>query len=454
VTTTKKDGYRTPMGHEGDFYPELRVRNVSVRLDRVLLRDGNMNVDLALMPGQLSGGNGVMLLSGEQEVAGPGDFGKRGRFDTQVNDPRCNLGRDQWTVQTVSGDNWYGNIGYRNDVLNYNANEPETFDPGEDPVNNRLSTAYIPHKPMESLWELGAIHRGLPWQTINLKCADDKNSSSMNDYKYGDGHLLDQVSLVETNERNKTVVGMINLNCVAGFDGGGSPFVFKSLFTDFPIYETYRNMRDNSGASGAQRTLTGDAVNSSNSGSNSADAYAQDLADSVTYAIHSQWQPRRTAIFPNSNNGSRTHMLIPITGTDAEREEVICRIINILKWSRQQTRKATVLALAQTIQDVGGATLERYFSEKTTDNEAIMMDSGFKPYDGNGQSTRWIQPPLLNSASKIRNAYKSRPVGYRKYDNFYDRITGEAKVLVRLEWDDSAYDGKGAWKVTRKEYAE
>ena len=28
------------------------------------------------------------------------------------------------------------------------------------------------------------------------------------------------------------------------------------------------------------------------------------------------------------------------------------------------------------------------------------------------------------------------------------------KIIVRLEWDESANDNKGAWKVTRKEYAE
>ena len=267
----------------------------------------------------------------------------------------------------------------------------------------------------------------------------------MEGYQNGDGHLLDQIALVPLGDEQKTVLGMINLNCVADLGGGGSPFVFKSLFTNFPIYGSYAEMIN--GPTPTTRWIEGDAVNSTNS---DADRYAQDLADSVTYAVANGNQPRRTAIFPVSGGtGSRTGRLIPASGNDAQREEVICRIINILKWSRQKTRRATVLVLAQTIQDVGGANLERYLPN----DDSVLMDSGFKPYDAYGKS-KWIEPALFKNVASIRSAYQNRTVAYKQYDNFYDRITGEAKVIVRLEWDDSAYGGKGAWKVTRKEYAE
>ena len=58
------------------------------------------------------------------------------------------------------------------------------------------------------------------------------------------------------------------------------------------------------------------------------------------------------------------------------------------------------------------------------------------------------------TATTIRSTYEKRSVDFKQYDNFYDQITGEAKIVVRLEWDASANDNKGAWKVTRKEYAE
>ena len=58
------------------------------------------------------------------------------------------------------------------------------------------------------------------------------------------------------------------------------------------------------------------------------------------------------------------------------------------------------------------------------------------------------------TAGNIRSRLKKRTVQYKTYDNFYDEITGEAKIIVRLEWDESANDNNGAWKITRKEYAE
>lgn len=447
VATPERGPYSRPRGHEDDFYGYLKVRNVRVKLDRVLLRDNSgQNADLSLMNTQLSGGNGLTVINGEQVVAGSGDFSKRGYFDSQVNDPRCNLGRGEWTAPQ-SNEFWADNFGMCNSAVSYNSNDVTKCDPGEpgDPAGG-FSTAYIAHAPMDSLWELGVIHRGRPWQTINLKCANEKknSASTMADYSAGDGHLLDQVSLVRQEDERATVLGMINLNCVADLGSGGSPFVFKSLFTNFPIYGSIENMRNGTSTG----ILTGKAVNSTDS---DADRFAQDLVDSVTYAVQNGNQPRRTAIFPNSaSSGSRTGRLIPTSGTDAQREEVICRVINLLKWGRQQTRRATVLALAQTIQDVGGVTLERNLAN----DDSVLMDSGFKPYDAYGNSSKWMQSTLYTNARSIYDAYKSRSVGYKKYDNFYDRITGEAKVVVRLEWDDSANDNQGAWKVTRKEYAE
>ena len=91
--------------------------------------------------------------------------------------------------------------------------------------------------------------------------------------------------------------------------------------------------------------------------------------------------------------------------------------------------------------------LERVLSDKDVD---VWRDSGFQAYDNSNKKTGTSS----TSAASIRSAYEKRTVELNKYDNFYDQITGEAKVIVRLEWDASANDNKGAWKVTRKEYAE
>ena len=82
---------------------------------------------------------------------------------------------------------------------------------GQD--NPRLSTAFIRNAPMQSLWELGVIHRASAWKTINIKGATVTEGSSVRrmelsdikekysldaagiDYIDGDGMLLDQVKL-------------------------------------------------------------------------------------------------------------------------------------------------------------------------------------------------------------------------------------------------------------------
>ncbi len=78
-----------------------------------------------------------------------------------------------------------------------------------------LSTAFIRNAPMQSLWELGVIHRAAAWQTINLKRAVVSNggtprrinltdfkdktdgASTTTAYVDGDAVLLDQVKLTE-----------------------------------------------------------------------------------------------------------------------------------------------------------------------------------------------------------------------------------------------------------------
>ena len=445
MTTPKRERdlggslYDRPMGHDVDFYQYIRIRNVKLSLDRVILQDTYGNADLALMPTTLQTGR---TFTEESEVAGAGDFSKRFYFDTQVNDPRFNLARDQWSAPTFTGSDNVAELGNHNSAVKYNKNDANNYDPGEDPGSNKISTAYIPHKPMQSLWELGAIHRGAPWQTINLKCAS-KNGTGMGAYQDGDGHLLDQVALTTQDRVRDPVLGLINLNCVASFGGSSAPFAFKSLFTNFPIYKTYAAMYSGS----ADGTIKGDSVDSDKTGDMDADAYAKDLSEAVTYAIKQGHLPRRTAVFPEKYGDSQMDKIVKRNVPDAEAEEVFCRVVNLLKWNRQPLKRATVLVLAQTIKDIGGAPLERVLPEKTLD---LMRDSGFVPYKSGNTTSKLADV----DESWLRSNYKSRPVALKNYDNFYDEITGETKIIVRLEWDESANDNKGAWKVTRKEYAE
>lgn len=447
LTTPEKGPYDRPMGHDADFYEFLKVRNVKVSLDRVILHDTTgRNADLALMPDQIR--NSQPLITGGEIVAGPGDFSRHVYFDAQVNDPRFNLARNQWGNQAVTTDvsTISETIGSRNSSISLGSYHD--YEEQDDPVYNgskSISTAYIRHGQMQSLWELGAIHRGAPWQTINLKCAAAKGTG-MDTYQAGDGHLLDQVALASSTDRaTDAVFGLINLNCVASF--GNAPFVFKSLFTNFPVYKSYANMNAFSAEGGF---IQGDAVDSEKSGNMDADTYAEELSNGVSFAVKNGYFPRRTAVFPTSYPapaGNPMEHIIPKNVPDAQSEEIFARVVNLLKWNRQQTKRATILVLAQTIKDTGGVSLEKSLPKNDTD---LMRDAGFQAFDNTNKKTTTLMP------SGIRSTYgdKSRAVKYKTYDNFLDQITGEAKLIVRLEWDESANNNKGAWKITRKEYAE
>ena len=135
---------------------------------------------------------------------------------------------------------------------------------------------------------------------------------------------------------------------------------------------------------------------------------------------------------------------------DAEAEEIFCRVVNLLKWNKQPLKRATILVLAQTIKDIGGVSLERTMPDRDLE---LMRDAGFLSYKSENTSTYKTAPSSV-TASTIRSSFEKRNVALKQYDNFYDQITGEAKIIVRLEWDASVNDNKGAWKITRKEYAE
>lgn len=455
--TTPEELCERPTGNEGRFYKYIKVKDVRLSLDRVVLQDGSgRNADLSLMPSQLQTGR---TFPDEAVVASAGDSSRRFFFGTQANDPRQNLNAsrnatNEWSnpafSETEAGVN--ATIGSFNNTVNYNKNDTSNFDPGEDPGNNAISTAYIRHEQMQSLWELGAVHRGAPWQTINLKCAP-ANGNGMDTYQKGDGHLLDQIALTTQDRIQEPVLGLINLNCVASFGGSSAPFAFKALFTKFPLYQTFENM-NKSGSSGKTGTIGDDSKLSIDSDSTDADDCAKDLSEAVTYALKQGYLPRRTAVFPTQYpaSGSQMEHIIKKNVNDAEAEEIFCRVVNLLKWNKQPLKRATVLVLAQTIKDVGGATssqtvqLERVISDNRDDE--VLYDAGFRAFSSSSRVIRDMD------AGQVRSTYRSRPVSLKQYDNFYDQITGESKIIVRLEWDESANDNKGAWKVTRKEYAE
>lgn len=446
VSTSTLPDQPTPNPDDGFFEAELKVRNASLNLNRIILHTtDDQNADLALMPADLINGDGYVMISGEKQAAPDNVYGF---VDVQTNDPRCNLGRNMWAINTVSESNWDNNIGKMNDKVNSGVNtDPEyTEDPGYVSESKHISTAFIRHGNMQSLWELGAIHRGEPWRTINLKCAKP-DATGMGVYTDGDGHMLDHVTLQDVALFKQPDPGYINLNTSADFEGEAAPFVFKALFNNFPQTTNgdYAALDKYTGTSASNINLI--EAGSIDSTTYAADKCAQQLVEAVSRVLKEYEGPiRRTSVMPgpNGKNADAFNLIIPTTGSDAQREEIFPRIVNLLKWTRQKTTEATILAIAQTIQDVGGGvSLTFEYPPELTSTASWSLHYGNSNFDGDTLIT-----PITNAIPKNGTS----TVEFGKYDLGFDHILGESKLLVRLKWDNKANNNLGAWKIVEKEY--
>ncbi len=426
-TSTKVLQHINPPDWQQDgFYSDMKIQNVTLTIDKIILADTAGNADLALMPETLT----ELNLSGDnaEQVVGTDPFSFYG--DVQVNDPRCNLQRDQWTYAESDETNWTTNIGVCNssDIMQLascnngtNYDKETATDPawlGED-EGKHLSTAFIRHDAPKSFWEIGAISRGEPWRTINFNCAESNSQNpTFGDYDKGDGHLLDQITMNPmSDEDSRRVLGKINLNCINWMDVESStdfaPMSFRTLFNNLKLARSYTALDDGEAS---------DAV--------TAETCAKALAARVIEIVNdSSSIKRRTAIFPDAPGNGDESIFLNDEVTDARREELICRIMNLLKWD-QMPNQATVLVLAQSIRDVGGLSISPRRPDDSTQAKYV---KGF--YD-----------PDTGDFGSEQSDSTSSSIG--TYDQGIDLISGEAKAIYRIR-----RDAQGKWIIAEKEYA-
>ncbi|MGI5925234.1 MAG: hypothetical protein ACOX9E_14905 [Lentisphaeria bacterium] len=106
-----------------------------------------------------------------------------------------------------------GVVGARNRYSNPNPDDSTYRCDHEDYSTIVFSTAFIPNQPFRSLWELGAIHRGERFRTINLTAYRDPaipagDHPPPGSYVGGDAEILDQVKIGPL----KRTRGKFNLN--------------------------------------------------------------------------------------------------------------------------------------------------------------------------------------------------------------------------------------------------
>ena len=295
--------------------------------------------------------------------------------------------------------------------LNEGEFDPETVtDPAWDSTNKTgISTAFIRNKPMQSPWEIGAIHRGAAWETINIKAAEsfphkaignDKWEESGTSYADGDGAILDQIKMTPYARS----YGKVDINMLSNAnDTTGNQQMARALLTNILVGEDLRTFSDtkrefSTAVTAPARQLT-----------------ASDVANAAEELMKFTGLTNRAGILQGDQGEKLWQELIKLSDssiqkTDAGQEELIGKFIALTTARGGLPTTIRAIILAQTINDIGG-----------TGGDVNVT----RPYTYQG---------------KVETVSRNCRIGRFDMDNdqstddglpvYFDEITGEVKMLV------------------------
>ncbi|MDD3117665.1 MAG: hypothetical protein PHQ27_00650 [Victivallales bacterium] len=247
-------------------------------------------------------------------------------FATETDDPRQNLNSGDWSTMAANAtETAIGSPGTVNSTVTMNAaNKDPEPQCGNDPAyrTSSLSTAYIRDARMESPWELGCIHRGAAWETINLKKFNDKISYKYNStdlgttdvnatYANGDAGILDQVKMTAETR----TYGLVDLNM-------SNSDILNALTYNIPINPNYSDP----GAQVNLYTIPG---------------VAEEIARKTTLYRH------------RAQMASAIATAYSTPSTDAEKEAIIGKTVCLTK-AFEAPDEFKIIVVGQAIQDLGG----------------------------------------------------------------------------------------------------
>ena len=276
-------------------------------------------------------------------------------LDYEIADPRQNLNVSDWGGVTAHGNTDLGTIGTVNSRFTPNPGgatdpEPNATEPWE------ISTAYIRNAPMLSPWELGFIHRGKAWQTINLKKYNSTEdvSGGGNAYSDGDANILDQIKMTSDTE----TYGKINVN---------------SNLEDVPkvLFEKI-NVGSDIASSDGPGALSGTEINDSIAGA----LAVKMLANNGTNGGIPFYTRAQIVRSSNSIPELCDNSLGLTQETDATQEEIIGKFINLSTALRQLPDQFTIIIVAQTINDIGAKGSETIVNINGVDSKTGRYDIG------------------------------------------------------------------------------
>lgn len=375
-------------------------------------------------------------------------------------DPRQNLNEDDWHISaraTAGTSQWDAvmdvtlgtpTIGKANESHGSDAS-PHPFDPGaatdtgkydqeknvysNGPAwgddTNHLSTAYIRNAPMQSLWELGVIHRGAAWQTLNLKAAGAPggtgtispsdmrqglswDTSSGTSYAEGDGGILEQVKLTE----KAYSYGLVNINM---------------LCSDTNINEGYKSEYDDQmGQALFYYIKYGQEINDFET--NGTGTALESTGGVVSYLKSSTNRPfaSRTQFLDWTSGGNSLANAFGVVSmtdaSDAQQEEIVGKTINLLKAEQSASNVIQFIVVAQTIRDVAGTGITKINPENNT---AVSRDCEYGVFDAHRYKTGSTANTNTSDKGDDTGTSNQSPDDYL----YFDEITSEVKMLVTLE---------------------
>ena len=296
-----------------------------------------------------------------------------------VIDPRCNMGNaDEWldgvvrnraeTLMDAEGvktaDLNFGEVNkfdddnkMENSALPVADKEDEWKDlePEEDPA--KISSAYIRNGAMESIFELGLIHRGKPWQTFNLRStatdpdlttkltsnvvngvSEKKKLTYMND-----AAILERYRLGTVADAPK-----FNVNQPANMTGAFAPLVEGLEYNTLPGSGLTKTTLNDDAKRDLRLWLANKCYKAGGNDptANTAECYDRYVRHSEVVNVITDWAL-------NSDQSP-----IKTNPTDAAIEELVAKIVPLVRFG-EMYEYYTVFAVAQTIKDLGG-TIHRY----------------------------------------------------------------------------------------------
>lgn len=317
---------------------------------------------------------------------------------------------------------------------------------GDD--TNHLSTAYIRNAPMQSLWELGVIHRGAAWQTLNLKAAgapkdpssptattsispaDMKQNLTWSNvegtsYASGDGGILEQVKLTE----NAYCYGKIDINMLCSDTSINKGY--QSKYDDEMGQVLFNNIRYGQEISKFEtETTTGSALSFSSGSPLSQVVTAMTSSDKRPFASRTQFLDWTTG----GNSLANAFGAATLTSaSDAQLEEIVGKTINLLKAEPSASNVIQFIVVAQTIRDLSG-TVARV---RPDDAAVVTRNCAYGQFDVARYIDKDGSKITSDASGNISNdgSDPSTPDSTQSPDDFiyFDEITGEVKMLVTLE---------------------